>query len=195
MSVDILGAIGRLDFAAFQWLRTHHSPLLDPLMAGVSDIARGNAIWIALAILVGFLYRSRWPAVVQALLAVVLAFLITDYVAKPFFNRARPFESYAGSRVYGYKPTTQSFPSGHAAGAIAGAYTLSRLAPEGRAIFWLLAALVAFSRVYLGVHYPGDVLGGALLGFGIAWFVVGGTKWQFVDAMSHRKDATTQGRS
>jgi undecaprenyl-diphosphatase len=187
MSAHLLEAIGRLDFAAFQWLRTHHSPLLDALMAGLSDIAGGNAIWMALAVLIGFLYRSRWPAVVQALLAVVLAFLITDYVAKPFFNRARPFESYAESRVHGYKPTTRSFPSGHAAGAIAGAYTLSRLAPEARAIFWLLAALVAFSRVYLGVHYPGDVLAGALLGLGIAGFVVGGTTWQFAD-MSHRKD-------
>jgi undecaprenyl-diphosphatase len=185
-------AIGRFDYAAFQWLRTHHSPLLDAVMAGLSDIARGNAIWIALALLIGFLHRSRWPAVTQVLLAIGLTFLITDYVAKPFFDRARPFESYAESRVYGYKPTTRSFPSGHAAGAIAGAYALGRLAPDARAIFWLLAALIAFSRVYLGVHYPADVIAGALLGLGIAKFVVGGTRWRFADRMSHRHDATTQ---
>lgn len=186
-------AIGRFDYAAFQWLRTHHSPLLDAVMAGLSDIARGSAIWIALALLIGFLHRSRWPAVTQVLLAIGLTFLITDYVAKPFFGRARPFESYAQSRVYGYKPTTRSFPSGHAAGAIAGAYALGRLAPDARAIFWLLAVLVAFSRVYLGVHYPADVIAGALLGSGIAKFVVGGTRWRFTDPMSHRGDAKTQG--
>ena len=186
-------AIGRLDYAAFQWLRTHNSPLLDVLMAGLSDIARGNAIWIALALLIGYVHRSRWPAVTQVLLAIGLTFLITDYVAKPFFARARPFESYADSRVYGYKPTTRSFPSGHAAGAIAGAYTLSRLAPDARAIFWLLAVLIALSRVYLGVHYPADVIAGALLGLGIAKFVVGGTRWRFTDPMCHRHDATTQG--
>jgi undecaprenyl-diphosphatase len=191
----IPGAIGRLDFAAFQWLRTHHSPLLDALMAGFSDIARGSAIWIALALLIGFLHRSRWPAVTQALLAIWLTLLITDYVAKPFFNRARPFESYAEARVYGYKPTTRSFPSGHAAGAIAGAWALGRLAPDARAIFWLLAVLIAFSRVYLGVHYPADVLAGGLLGLGIAMFVVGRTRWRFADPMSHHKDATTQGRA
>jgi undecaprenyl-diphosphatase len=160
-------------------------------MAGLSDIARGSAIWIALALLIGFLHRSRWPAVTQVLLAMGLTFFMTDYVAKPFFNRARPFESYADSRVYGYKPTTRSFPSGHAAGAIAGAYALGRLAPDARAIFWIFAALIAFSRVYLGVHYPADVVAGGVLGLGVAMFVVGGTRWRFADAMSHRHDATT----
>jgi undecaprenyl-diphosphatase len=195
MLADLPEAIGRLDFAAFQWLRTLHAPLLDFLMAGFSDIARGNLVWVVFAILIGFLYRSRWPAVVHVLLAVGLAFLITDYVAKPFFNRARPFETYVESRVYGFKPTSRSFPSGHAAGAIAGAYALTRLAPEARAIFWIFAALIACSRVYLGVHYPGDVLAGGLLGVGIAMFVVGGTRWRFGDRMSHRKAATTQGRT
>lgn len=178
MLADIPEAIGRLDFVAFQWLRTHHFPLLDVVMAGLSDVARGGAIWIALAVLIAFVYQSRWPAVVQVLLALALAFLITDYVAKPFFNRARPFESYTESRVYGYRPTTPSFPSGHAASAVAGACALVRLAPGARAIFWIFAVFVAFSRVYLGVHYPGDVVAGALLGLGIGKFVVGGTRWE-----------------
>jgi undecaprenyl-diphosphatase len=193
MPAELSEAIGRLDFAAFQWLRAHQSPFLDAVMAGLSDIARGGFIWIAFAVLIAFLYRSRWPAVVQVVLAVALSFLITDYVAKPFFNRARPFESYAESRVYGYKPTTGSFPSGHAATAIAGACALASLAPEARVIFWMFAVLIACSRVYLGVHYPADVLAGALLGLGIGKFVVGGTRWGFANAMSHRKDAKTQG--
>lgn len=177
MLADIPEAIGRLDFLTFQWLRTHHFPLLDVVMAGLSDVARGGAIWIALAVLIAFVYQSRWPGIVQVLLAIALAFLITDYLAKPFFNRARPFESYTESRVYGYRPTTPSFPSGHAASAVAGACALVRLAPGARAIFWICAALVAFSRVYLGVHYPGDVVAGALLGLGVGKLVVGGTRW------------------
>jgi undecaprenyl-diphosphatase len=180
----LMEAIGRLDFAAFQWLRTHHSPVLDVIMAGASDISRLGALWVLLGLLIGFVYPSRWPAVFQVVLAVAVAFLITDAIAKPLFNRARPFERYSEARVYGYKPTTRSFPSGHAAGALAGAFTLSRLAPESRAIFWTLAALVAFSRVYLGVHYPGDVIFGALLGFATGTFVAGGTRWKFSEKRS-----------
>jgi undecaprenyl-diphosphatase len=194
MSAKLLEAIGRFDFAIFQWLRSHQSPFLDALMAGLSDIARGGAIWVALAVLIGFMYSSRWPAVVQVVLAIGLSFLITDAIAKPFFNRARPFESYADSRVYGYKPTTRSFPSGHAASAVAGACTLARMAPEARAIFWMFAGMVLFSRVYLGVHYPADVLAGALLGLGIERFVVGGTHWRYSHATPRREHAERQGR-
>jgi membrane-associated phospholipid phosphatase len=165
--------------AAFQWLRAHHSNFLDVLMAGLSDIARGGSIWAGLALLIAFVQPQRWRAVVHVLLALALAYLLTDYVAKPFFNRSRPFESFAEERVYGYRPTTPSFPSGHAASAIAGVAALVRLAPEARSIFWSFALLVAFSRVYLGVHYPGDVIAGALLGLAIGQFVVGGTKWRF----------------
>jgi undecaprenyl-diphosphatase len=194
MSATLLEAIGRFDFAVFQWLRSHQSPFLDGLMAGLSDVARGGVLWVALAVLIGFLYSSRWPAVVQVVLSIGLAFLLTDAVAKPFFNRARPFESYVDSRVYGYRPTTRSFPSGHAASAIAGACTLARMAPEARTIFWFFAVMVAFSRVYLGVHYPADVFAGALLGLGTGQFVVGGTTWRFSNAMSHGHGAEAQGR-
>jgi undecaprenyl-diphosphatase len=179
MPADLLEAIGRLDFTAFQWLRTHHFPILDMLMAGLSDVTRAGALWVGLAVLIAALHPSRWPAAVQVLLAVLIAFWLADYVAKPLFNRARPFETYADTRVYGYRPTTRSLPSGHAANAIAAAYALTRLAPEGRAIFWTLALLVAFSRVYLGVHYPTDVIVGGLLGFVTAWFVVGRTRWSY----------------
>ncbi|HKY22600.1 MAG TPA: phosphatase PAP2 family protein [Vicinamibacterales bacterium] len=182
MSAELLNAIGRLDAAAFQWLRAYHSPSIDTLMASLSDVTRGGALWVVLAVLIGILHPRRWPAVTQVLLAIGMSHLLADTVAKPFFNRARPFESYTETRVYGYRPTTRSLPSGHAANAIAAAYALTRLAPEGRAIFWVFAMLVAVSRVYLGVHYPGDVVVGCLLGLGGAAFVVGGTQWSYLES-------------
>lgn len=179
MPAELLEAVGRLDFAAFQWLRTHHFSSVDALMAGLSDVTRGGALWMGLAVLIALLHPSRWPAAVQVVLAILIAYWLADYAAKPLFNRQRPFETYAETRVYGYRPTTRSLPSGHAANAIAAAYTLTRLAPEGRAIFWTLAVLVACSRVYLGVHYPTDIIAGGALGLAVAWLVVGGTEWKY----------------
>jgi undecaprenyl-diphosphatase len=83
----------------------------------------------------------------------------------------RPFEAAVAVRVIDRRPLTYSFPSGHAAGSFAAAATLAHVWAPGRAVFWGLAALIAFSRIYAGVHYPLDVLGGALLGLASAWLV------------------------
>ena len=67
------------------------------------------------------------------------------------------------------RPLSYSFPSGHAASSFAAAPTISRLWPGGRAVVWVLAILVSVSRIYVGVHYPLDVIGGAILGIVSAW--------------------------
>src|SRR5690349_18567494 len=146
----VLEAVGRLDFTTFQLLRFYHSPLVDVVMASLSDIAAGAGIWIALTFLIVLIQRRRWPAAIQVLLSIGLTIIVAETAAKPLFNRGRPFESYTETRVYGFKPTTRSFPSGHAANAAAAAYALTRMAPEGGAVFWLTAVLISYSRVYLG---------------------------------------------
>ena len=65
-------------------------------------------------------------------------------------------------------PTTSSFPSGHTSTSFACAYVISRLAPRLTVFVFVLAALIGFSRVYVGVHYPLDVLAGAVLGVAVA---------------------------
>jgi undecaprenyl-diphosphatase len=65
-------------------------------------------------------------------------------------------------------PSTSSFPSGHTSTSFACAYVISRLAPRLTAFVFVLAALIGFSRIYVGVHYPLDVLAGAVLGLVVA---------------------------
>jgi undecaprenyl-diphosphatase len=71
-------------------------------------------------------------------------------------------------------PRSYSFPSGHAASTFGAAVSVSRMWPQTRALWWALAVLIGYSRIYLGHHYPLDVIGGALLGVAIAFWVLGG---------------------
>ena len=111
------------------------------------------------------------------LLATGLAVLHADSVAKPLVGRHRPFVSFSDVDVTAKPPPDLSFPSGHAASAFAAAFVMSRVFPELRVGLWVLAALVAFSRVYVRVHYPLDVLVGAVVGVAAAAFAAGGTRW------------------
>ncbi len=112
------------------------------------------------------LRRRRWDALMvrRTALPLMAATALVEYPIKAIFRRRRPFIKLIRAIVIGKKPGTFSFPSGHAASSFAGAWLLRQHFPRQSPLWYGIAALVAFSRVYLGDHYPGDVLTGSLLG-------------------------------
>jgi undecaprenyl-diphosphatase len=129
-----------------------------------------GAVWLVLAGAISLATR-RSPAFPLLLTAAsVWTADLLALVLKGVFDRPRPVAAIpAADPLVGV--SGHSFPSGHAATAFAGAVALSFLWRRAAPLFFLLAAAIACSRVYVGVHYPADVLVGAVLGaaVGIAW--------------------------
>ena len=151
-----------LDHVLRAWMVAHRVQALNAPMWLASVVGRAGFVWFAIAAVVAARQRRRCAFTV-VLLAVLLGSVTANDIVKPVVRRTRPFDAMPGT-VIGGRPNDASFPSGHSTTAFAAALTLSRVAPAGAPVWWALAALIAFSRVYLGVHYPLDVLGGAALG-------------------------------
>jgi undecaprenyl-diphosphatase len=168
-------ALARLDHEALRALRTRlHPPALERAAVVYTATGEFGALWIALALAGAGLDRERRSAWLMAG-ALVPASLCTNAVVKRVVRRERP--RLRGLAPLGRAPSTPSFPSGHAATSFTAAVALGAVAPEARAPLVAAAILMSLTRPYLGVHYPSDVLAGAVLGGALgAWLAPGNAR-------------------
>ena len=151
---------------AIQAIRT---PLGDVWMPAISALGNSGAIWIAAALLLIAFPKTRRPGMVLAC-ALCLDGLLCNCVLKPLVERIRPCDVNAAVELLIPRPTDYSFPSGHTAASFAAACALYWAG--ARKMFVpaiVLAVLIAFSRMYLYVHYPTDILGGVVVGVLCGW--------------------------
>jgi undecaprenyl-diphosphatase len=148
-----------------------HTRLLNILFYGLTFIFQGGAAWyITMGIAALRKRRITRGVVREVALPLLLSSALVELPIKASFKRKRPFITIIQAIVIGRKPGTWSFPSGHSAAAFAGAWLLNHTFSRFWGLRYLIASLVAFSRIYLGDHYPGDVASGSLLGMLFAMF-------------------------
>ncbi|WP_137403969.1 phosphatase PAP2 family protein [Echinicola rosea] len=170
------------DEELFLFLNAQHLDWLDPIMFGIS----GKLIWLPFyALLVYLIIRNAGKGSIWIFIGIALAILFSDQIAsgfmKPFFERPRPCHDPRWEGImFNYKHCggMYGFASSHASNTFSLAtYLLVTFHRKVKGFGWMFlwAALVSYSRIYLGVHYPADVLVGAVVGMisaFVAWWLV-----------------------
>jgi membrane-associated phospholipid phosphatase len=160
--------VANLDHRILRFMRTEwHTPGLEGAAKGLGKAGNNGAIWFVVGVLLALLDGSNGEAwLICAFLGPVAIGL--NYVVKVIVKRPRP--ELAGLPPLGGAPSSLSFPSAHATSSFAVATAMTRVEPLG-ALAFVLAIALSLGRPYLGMHYPSDVLAGAVLGVALGLIV------------------------
>jgi membrane-associated phospholipid phosphatase len=159
--------VAELDRDVFTWVVEHRAVPFDWLFVGLSAVGQAAIVWIALAPVLAL--WARKPVVFTTLVTAATVWT-ADLLAvglKAAFDRERPYEVVPAADPLLRWDVSSSLPSGHAATSAAGAFILAYLLGRFGLPLALLAVAICFSRVYVGVHYPLDVLVGAAVGLAV----------------------------
>lgn len=153
-----------IEIGILDWIQSIRSPVVDMVMTFITRLGNAGAVWIVLAVILLIIPKTRRSGAVLAAALCVDA-LLCNGILKTLFGRIRPYDVNTSVRLLIARPVDFSFPSGHTAISFA---AVTALMMAGERKLWkpalVIAVLIAFSRLYLYVHYPTDILGGVIVG-------------------------------
>ncbi len=162
----MLDSILSIDRWILEFIQTYmHNPFLDKVMPFVTKLGNLGVIWIVISIIL-ILSKKYRKAGILAIYSLVIAAILGEGLIKNIIARPRPFMEISDIDLLIPKPTSYSFPSGHTASSFAATTAYVKMIDNKKIVIplVLLACMIAFSRLYLMVHYPTDILGGVVLG-------------------------------
>ena len=156
--------IYNIDIGILDWIQsTIKCSFLDFIMPIITSLGNSGMIWIVICSILLINKKQRKYGIILSL-ALILCFLVGNIFLKPLVGRIRPFDVNTTIELLIRKPLDFSFPSGHTMSSFAAATVLMYMNKRIGLISLFLATMIAFSRLYLYVHYPSDVLVGGIIG-------------------------------
>ena len=165
----MIAAIQGIDTSVLLYIQNYlRTPFWNAFFVFFSRLGDGGVLWIALGFVLLFLAKTRRRGF-DVLLCLTFTFLAVNIILKPCVARTRPYNAINGLTILVPPLSDYSFPSGHASASFAAAFALMKGFGKRGAWVYLPAALIAVSRLWVGVHYPTDVICGAICGTLCAW--------------------------
>ena len=162
--MKIISLIQKFDSSILLYIKDNmHGTIMDKVMVAITSLGDNGAIWIIIAIILMINKKYRKIGF-MALLALLLSTILGEGILKNVVQRIRPSADIPAIDLLIVKPLSYSFPSGHTTSSFAVAGVLAKYFKNYALEIFSLASLIAFSRLYLYVHYPTDVLAGVVLG-------------------------------
>ena len=172
-----MGNFGAVDGTLLIWIQdTFVNSAWTPFWKTITSLGNGGMIWIAVTVILLFFKKTRRAGIASAL-ALLGSLLVNNLILKDLIARTRPYDAVEGVRLLIERQSDYSFPSGHTGSSFSSASAIFFNLPKRYGIAALvLASLIAFSRLYVGVHYPSDVAAGILIGFALGWMGTGAAR-------------------